>query len=161
MKIQKQKKIKYLIISSLVVVLLVAGAVSAYALMPKPSPIEPTDTTTTSGSNDGKKDFIENTDKNGQSLDQPGTDPTKTVSFKLSETDSEVIVTTQLAGITEGTCTITVNEFSQSAPVLYQPEFSTCEGFAIKKTDIDTTAQFSLKVTTGNEDIVKTGYLNE
>ena len=51
--------------------------------------------------------------------------------------DQSLVVTTKLKNITSGTCELTLTKGSktvkESANIIYTPEYSTCEGFAIDK----------------------------
>ncbi len=68
------------------------------------------------------------------------------------ETDGSVTILTQLKNYSDGTCDLTINNggkiYAQSAPVLYQPSFSTCEGFNISIDKVGSgNWQISLSVT--------------
>lgn len=60
-----------------------------------------------------------------------------------SQTDDAVTVITKIYGFSgEGTCTLTLSktgyvDILRSANILYQTEFSTCEGFSINKSQLE------------------------
>ncbi len=83
---------------------------------------------------DAKKKFIEDSSK---SNNNEGT-ATPTVSLSLSaqqESTGSVTLFTKLYGIPSGKCTLTITNGGQknvqSADILYQSEYSSCEGFSI------------------------------
>lgn len=158
MKVVKQKDNKKILILIIVLAFFVFGSVSAYALF-SPSFQSQNLTQEEKDSSDAKKDYIENTDENGQPL-TPSEQQSDDVSFTLKDDGSNIIVTTQLTGITEGSCTIEVGDYSSTAEILYQPQFSTCKGFSISKSEIDTSDIFTLRVISGDTNIVVTKYLN-
>lgn len=161
MKTIKQKKNKkFLYVGVIVVVLLVASA-SAYAfILPTFNQASPEKQLTQEAS-DAKKDYIENTDENGQPVSPASETPQNDVSFTLSDDGSSVVVIAKIVGLSEGTCTIEVGDFSASAPILYQPEYSTCEGFSISKTDVGTNSEFILTVSSEDTNIIVKRTLNE
>lgn len=147
MKTQKSKRIPLNLILIVSAIIIVIGSVSVFAFMnSRQSPTDQTKQTDSSTkTSDDKKAFIENTDKNGQPINNESPD-NPNVSITLSEDANQVIVQTQLTDISTGECTLTIGSFSVSAPVLYQPEFSTCEGFSVQKSEIDTSLTFKLVV---------------
>lgn len=84
-----------------------------------------------------KKDLIENSktsETTGSSNSTPQTAPTIELSAN-KEADSTVTVFTKLYKIGSGTCALNVTngskQSSQTASVVYQPEYSTCAGFSV------------------------------
>ena len=62
------------------------------------------------------------------------------ISIEASQQGQSVIITTQLVGYSDGTCGLTVtngaNKTTQSAPVMYQAQASTCAGFLVPVSSI-------------------------
>lgn len=86
-----------------------------------------------------KKQVIEK----GSTDPQPPTNQPVTSSISLSaqqESNSTVTVFTKLTNISSGSCELTVTngsaKTSQTANVIYQPEFSTCAGFSVPITSV-------------------------
>lgn len=84
---------------------------------------------------DNKKQVVE--EKAPDNNSTPGNNvPVKSVDLSArKESNNTVTVFTKLTGYSSGTCDMSVTNAnktnSQSAPVIYQPEFSTCAGFSI------------------------------
>jgi hypothetical protein len=103
-----------------------------------------------------KQQLIES-QKQGPST-TPDTTPPKT-SVDLSakqETNGNVTVFTTLHGYSSGTCDLKVTNgakiISQSATVIYQPDFSTCAGFSVPISSLDKgTWNINLTVTAGGQ----------
>jgi hypothetical protein len=80
-----------------------------------------------------KKDFIENTPK----TDQPTSTSVADASIEINarqEANNTVTVFTKLYGYSSGTCELVITNgtkiTTQTANAMYQPEFSSCEGFS-------------------------------
>lgn len=62
------------------------------------------------------------------------------ISIDASQQGQSVIITTQLVGYSDGTCSLTItngtNKTTQSAPVMYQAQASTCAGFSVPVSSI-------------------------
>lgn len=70
------------------------------------------------------------------------------------QSNSQVIVTTKLVGYSDGTCNLSITNgaktFSQSATVIYQPQYSTCAGFTVPVEQLGTGGwTINLTVTSG------------
>ncbi|MBX4191156.1 hypothetical protein KW794_03645 [Candidatus Saccharibacteria bacterium] len=99
---------------------------------------KPSNTADAKAEAQAKKQFIETGDKADQSSD---TDTSPTNSSKITdltakqEDNSTVTVFTKLSNDTSGQCLLKVSNgaksVSKSADIIYQPEFSTCEGFSL------------------------------
>lgn len=80
-----------------------------------------------------KRSLIE--EKTPQAVEPPKA-TNNAIVLNASQEATTVTVLTRLSGISSGTCTIKItnNEknYQSSAPVIYQPEFSSCAGFSIK-----------------------------
>lgn len=85
-----------------------------------------------------KKDFIESPDPIAQTSTA---DNNTTIELSAKqESNGSVTVLTKLRNISEGTCTLTVSNKSmtdvQTARIIYQPDFSSCAGFSVRKDKI-------------------------
>lgn len=81
-----------------------------------------------------KQDFVESLDP----IDNPETTPTSSIELSAKqESNGSVTVLTKLYGVSEGTCTLTASRagvtHTQTAQVIYQPNFSSCAGFSVAK----------------------------
>jgi hypothetical protein len=90
---------------------------------------------------DNKQDFIENNTDDGEVVSTPSQPADSSIELSArKEADSTVTVTTKLPGVAAGTCTLEITNgtksASKSAPVIYQPEFSTCAGFSIPVSEV-------------------------
>lgn len=88
---------------------------------------------------DAKKEFIEQDEATSS---EPGAPPTSE-SINLSaqqDSTSTVTVLTKLQGFPDGECSLLIQNGSKSttktAPIIYQPEFSSCAGFSINKSEL-------------------------
>lgn len=77
-----------------------------------------------------KKEFIESRDKTG-----PAPEPKAIDLSAKQESNNNVTVFTKLTSYSNGSCQLTVTNgsksHSQTAAVIYQPEFSSCAGFSV------------------------------
>lgn len=90
-----------------------------------------------------KQQFIE---QNSRKTNTPQTNTdtaTSTKSLELSarsESNDSVTVFTKLYGYSSGSCKLTAingsKSVSQTAVIIYQPEYSSCAGFSVSKTDL-------------------------
>ncbi|MEO6109546.1 MAG: hypothetical protein ABIP50_00860 [Candidatus Saccharimonadales bacterium] len=142
MKLRKTKKNrkKAIIISTVATLLIIAAGLTVFALYKQPDASQSNPEATKKAqetNNEGKKDFIENTNSDGSSTNNGSTStPSSSVTISAQkESNGSVTVFTKLMSITGGTCTLTVtqgsNKLSKSADVLYQDEYSSCAGFTI------------------------------
>ena len=75
------------------------------------------------------------------------------ISLSVSrETDGSVNILTRLKNYSDGTCDLTIesnnNTYTQTAPVIYEPAFSTCAGFSVPANTLaNGTWQITLSVT--------------
>ncbi len=57
------------------------------------------------------------------------------LTLSASQDNNTVTVLTKIQGVSEGTCSLTItngtNVSSQTAQIIYQPEFSSCAGFSV------------------------------
>lgn len=89
--------------------------------------------------NASKQNFIENSQEQSTGSVQP-TQDADSVDLRLNQVDNAVIASTKLYRFPEGTCTLSATNGSltktYTAPILYQPEYSICEGFSIPVSDL-------------------------
>lgn len=90
-----------------------------------------------------KANYIENTSpekgntKNSSGVTVPVPDSPSTITLLANQQGSNVVVTTKLngQGYSSGKCILTVSSngknTTQSADIIYQPEYSTCAGFSV------------------------------
>lgn len=100
-----------------------------------------------------KQQLIDNQkDGTGTSAPEPATGSSSITLNAQQETNGSVTVFTKLAGYSSGSCDLLVTNqgksTTQSASVIYQPEFSTCAGFTVSKDALGTgTWNIKLSVT--------------
>lgn len=89
-----------------------------------------------------KQEFIEGTaeEPTGENpLSSGNTDESK-VAVTTAVNDEYVVVSTKLYEYSDGMCTLKVTNGSkqdtQSAPIIFQAEYSTCAGFSVKRDDL-------------------------
>lgn len=108
-----------------------------------------------------KEDTINNAGKDGGTSTAPGqgtyTPPTDSDNITLTATQSssdKITVLTKLKGYSDGTCSLSIvngsKTYTQSASVIYQPEFSTCAGFSVPTASLGSgTWNLTLNVVSG------------
>lgn len=88
-----------------------------------------------------KQDFIENGAGNNTSGSSNQSEKTN-IALSMSQNGSNVIITTKLYSYSDGMCSLVIRNgsstFTQTATVLYAPQFSTCEGFSVPITKLGT-----------------------
>jgi hypothetical protein len=81
-----------------------------------------------------KKEFIE-----GDNETRAEPSESKVDIFAVNDSDN-VIVSSKLYGFSDGECSMSVTNgsksFNESAQIIYQPEYSTCAGFSIPKSEL-------------------------
>lgn len=95
-----------------------------------------------------KKDFVESPDP----VQNPANTPSSS-SIQLSakqEANGSVTVLSKLFGVSDGTCTLFISNgstsYTDSAELIYQPDFSSCAGFSVPKDKLGA-GQWSIKLT--------------
>jgi len=85
---------------------------------------------------ENKKAFIE---KSEESQTEP-TPTTSQIDLSANQENSNVTITAKMQGISSGTCELAITNGSKSvnksAEIIYQPEFSSCAGFSIQKSEL-------------------------
>lgn len=103
-----------------------------------------------------KQDFIEN-----NSSDSTETPP-KNVSLSAKMgSNNDVVVLTKLTSIGSGTCELIVTngskQVTQTAEIIYQPEYSSCAGFTVAKSSLGSGSWvLKLTITSGGESTTET-----
>ena len=154
---RKPSKIIFIIIVSILVVGAIGGI--TYALISNnANNSQSTDTTQSNSDTDGtdsKQDLIEN----GDTPAEPASDPS--IELTLTQDSQQVTVSSKLHDYSDGTCTLKVNQgtnnYSDSAPVIFQSEFSTCAGFSVPISELGKgTWSVSLSVESAGKTTTKT-----
>lgn len=86
-----------------------------------------------------KQQFIDTTDATGKPLAEATTpsveQPSTSIELTTKQDGSSVTILTKMQNISDGTCRLTITNggknTSQTAQVIYQPEFSSCAGFSV------------------------------
>lgn len=148
---------KSLIISLLGVFLIIIGAVAVYLLYyqptketqtvstPQTDTVTPKEDDRSHQDSNNKQDFLDNQSNNNSDNTPPtntGTPPTTTaLSVSAKSTEDMVIITTNLSSTSSGTCKLTITggptSVTKSAQVIYSPEYSSCAGFSIAKSEVN------------------------
>lgn len=105
---------------------------------------------------DKKSELLD--DKRNEQKKEPGDKPSKPddnkpkndITLRASQNEKNVIVHSLIHGYSSGTCSLIATNGSkqvkQSAPILYQPQESTCEGFSINKNELGS-GDWNIKLT--------------
>lgn len=92
---------------------------------------------------DAKKSFIEQETPTSTRPVAPTSSDDIVINAK-QEADGNVTVLTQLTGFPDGDCSLVIQNGTKSttktAQIIYQPEFSTCAGFTVAKSELGTGA---------------------
>lgn len=89
---------------------------------------------------DQKQDYLDSvtssdTNNDNSSADSKNTTSPASMAISASQDGNSVTVLTRIQNIAEGSCTLTASSGSkittQTAQIIYQPEFSSCAGFSI------------------------------
>ena len=93
-----------------------------------------------SAENKGK--FLDSQYSNTDNENTTPNPPSNKIDLTSKQEGSTVVITAKMSGITNGTCTLTITNAgratTKSAEVIYQPEFSSCAGFAVPVSDVGT-----------------------
>lgn len=106
--------------------------------------------------NDTKKSFIEEDTSTAPTPVVPMSSDDIVITAK-QEANGDVTVLTQLTGFPDGECNLVVQNGAKSttktAQIIYQPEFSTCAGFTVAKSELGAGAwTFTLTAKTSSSD---------
>ncbi|OYW44654.1 hypothetical protein B7Z28_00015, partial [Candidatus Saccharibacteria bacterium 32-45-3] len=147
---------KKVLIILLSILLIGTGAVAVYFLYYQPTKeaktVNPPETNTVTPKEDNKghqnsndkQDFLDNQTNNNSDNTPPtntGASPTTpTLDVSAKSTQDTVIITTNLSSTSSGTCKLTITggpaTVTKSAQIIYSPEYSSCAGFSIAKSEI-------------------------
>lgn len=178
MKIIKKSSKKSYIILAIIAVLLIGGFIAwKVSGIGNDRPSSENSSTTSNDSKENSTDSAEQTSRNAadkqnfldsesKSEDSTATTPppaptNDSISLAARSESDTVIITTKLKSVSSGTCTITITggaePFSQTAEVIYTPEYSTCAGFSVKKSSVSAKIwNISLTVKSGSSTVQKT-----
>lgn len=166
---QRNKKTSLTIASLILATLLIGGTVYAvttgfFSETPQPGgPTEEDKATQRDAELERKRQFIEAT----KDTETPGVNPeiptsSDSIDILPKQDAGTITITTKLRGYSAGTCHLEMTDgssvISETADIIYQPEFSTCAGFSILKSRLHSGDwSITLHVTpTGGSEISKT-----
>lgn len=106
-----------------------------------------------------KKDFIETPDSVAQTPEEAAQSAGIDLAAR-KESNNTVTILTKLYKVSDGTCTLTLTNgsktYSESAKVIYQPDFSTCAGFNVPKDKLGS-GEWTIELSVvGNVSVTKT-----
>ena len=145
--LNRQKLIKRVLLTLAVLIIIFGGfkLYGHYRNKPASSTVDQTNAQIKSAADvdaQNKKTYIENNNNKADDSSHPTTpNPSSEISLSAKqEANGSVTVTTKLPSVSSGTCTLSeingTKTSSQSAPIIYQPEFSTCAGFSIPQSTL-------------------------
>lgn len=162
---QKSANIKRYIILSSVVFVVVCLCLWFFVIKDNyPIGAEKNNPTQQAADTQDKNDFINNpgagTPDPDNVLSNGNTDESKVIVATMIEGDS-VTVSTKLYGYSDGSCLVEITngtkQHSETAPIIFQPEYSTCAGFSVKSSKLGA-GNWSIKLTamSKGQSVVKT-----
>lgn len=170
-----RKQVAFIILG--VGLVLVIGGVIWYVLRQNNTATNSTSISTNSQSDasdaKNKQDFLDNQKEDKDNTTNTNTDPTKsdnekpttptdpTISLSAKTAGDSVIITTNLSTISSGTCTLIITggvaPVTKTAEVIYTPEYSSCAGFSVKKSELSAASwNITLGVKTNEKTLTKT-----
>lgn len=176
MKIQTNKKSKKALIVSLSIILVLAiSAFAVYGYIEKQKNDQGNDSSQTAveGDSTSKEDSEKIANKNAEQkqelLDKEATSTNQntpqpvtndSISLSAEDDDDTVTVLTKLSTLPSGTCTLTVKNgnktVTQTAEVLFQPQYSSCAGFSVSKSNLGKGVwSINLSIVSGNTSLNK------
>lgn len=106
-----------------------------------------------------KQEFLDKEDSDSETPSTPSQTTDNTVSLHISDDDDSLIVQTRIDGIVSGTCTLTLSNSTQTvtktAEIMYAPEYSSCAGFTVAKSELGTGVWSITLTATGQGTTVK------
>jgi hypothetical protein len=161
--IQKSQSKKRLIITVLILILVGMVVSCIFLFFPKQKSDMPLDSNSnnvnqTSSQSDSKQDAVKT---DNSSTKTPLPEDNNLILEAHKETDGSMTVITKLKNVSDGTCQLTVTgqlgTTVYNAPVIFQPEYSSCEGFSVPIAQGDSGSwKISLKVTSNGTSATKT-----
>lgn len=107
-----------------------------------------------------KEDFIDKLNSNQENKRENSntSEELPIISFSAKNITDSVVINTNLASISDGTCNLTVSDGSKtitkSAQVIFTPAFSTCAGFEVGKQELSNQPwKISLSVNSNNKTV--------
>lgn len=101
-----------------------------------------------------KKQYIEQ-----EAPEQSKQDPESNVKVTASRSDDLVIIYSKLKNFAAGECKLSItngnNQYSLSAPIIYQPDFSSCAGFSVPVDKLGA-GEWGISITASYNGIVET-----
>ena len=86
-----------------------------------------------------KQQSIDEASKTSGKQSNPSSDKKTRVDIKLLQNENEVIIRSEITGITDGTCELTVvqadSSYMDTAPIMFQPESPPVQAFLSRKTN--------------------------
>lgn len=141
-KRKKSKKIILISISAIVAVLICGAAAYAYWLQTEPGKKKQTEAAQQAEDTKNKKDFVENTEKQSPDTTPPKVpDNPNNISIQAKdEANGTVTILTKLTNYSDGQCSLKISngtkQYSADVNVIFQPEYSTCAGFSVPKSQL-------------------------
>ena len=170
MKYQKSKKLKskkpslksviigpavVIFIFILLLLLETRGVINLYSDKSKPSDTtsdqpyidySPPSEEELQASEDDKVDKIDNSSSNNSIDEEVKVDETY-----YDSTSEELVVKTKLLGLNWNMCTLTVTKdvqkITKESKTIYQPEYSICQGFAVAKSEFNSSGEWTIQLT--------------
>lgn len=103
-----------------------------------PVNVEPAPATLNDEDAAAKKEFIERETSAKKNSTTPSSQSKISIETELS--DASVIIKTSIANLDDGICKLRIESgnstYTDEAPVIYQPTFSTCGGFSVSKQEL-------------------------
>jgi hypothetical protein len=101
-----------------------------------------------------KQAFLDsNAAEDGSTISQ--TNSGNDIQMAISQSDGKVIVSTNLGYVSQGTCRLTVGSVTHTASVMFQPDYSTCMGFSIDRSQL-ATGRNTFRLEVSYDDVVLT-----
>ncbi len=176
MKIQKTKrsakKMSMLVVASILVAL--AGIAAAYffykhssstSQQPTSATSDVTDTTNSSSDDSATSNQTKDRDEHLSDSESTSDLSADNISLTISKSSSEVTITGNITAFSgSGTCKLRLTKGSsavaKSATIIYQPEYSTCAGFSINRSELSPgTWNVTLVVESSDKTYTKNGEL--
>lgn len=153
---KNKKKLPILLIVVLAVVLVAGGVIAYYfvnaqeessTILKQDSP----DESEAKQQLEDKKNTIEHQDEQASG----GATSNESITLNVQQQNDTVVISTKLNGVSSGKCTLSLKgnskSFSSNADIIYQPEFSTCAGFLVQKSELGNgTWDIKLEIQTPN-----------
>ncbi|HSX27602.1 MAG TPA: hypothetical protein VLG25_02370 [Patescibacteria group bacterium] len=167
MKKNKSRLSKKPILLLVLLVLLLSGGFWIYRVRyQKPAPVS--GDTNQSTTQQIKQQADTDAEKKKQAVENPPTPNNQNNSSSIvlsarQESNGTVTVFTKLYNVSSGTCSLLVTngykQTTQTAEIIYQPEYSTCAGFSVPISKLGA-GNWTIKLTVTHSDQTKTNSIN-